>query len=115
TAASCGACLHLLQARGLVVWLVNARDARAPAGPPQDRQAGCGVAGQAQREGDSGAPLFPTRRAPPAAGRATARGRHVQRLEKLLEDAMIKLGTVATDIMGSLRAGHAGGADRRAA
>src|SRR5215216_2423968 len=28
------------------------------------------------------------------------RGRHVQRLEKLLEDALIKLGTVATDIMG---------------
>jgi transposase len=29
------------------------------------------------------------------------RGRQVQRLEKLLEDALIKLGTVATDIMGS--------------
>ena len=28
------------------------------------------------------------------------RARHVQRLEKLLEDALIKLGTVATDIMG---------------
>jgi transposase len=28
------------------------------------------------------------------------RGRQVQRLEKLLEDALIKLGTVATDIMG---------------
>jgi transposase len=28
------------------------------------------------------------------------RGRHVQRVEKLLEDALIKLGTVATDIMG---------------
>jgi len=40
--------LYLLEARGLVVWLVNARDARAPAGPPQDRQAGCGVAGQAE-------------------------------------------------------------------
>jgi transposase len=38
----------LLEARGLVVWLANARDARAPAGPPQDRQAGCGVAGQAE-------------------------------------------------------------------
>jgi transposase len=29
--------VYLLEARGLVVWLVNARDARAPAGPPQDR------------------------------------------------------------------------------
>jgi transposase len=28
------------------------------------------------------------------------RTRQVQRLEKLLEDALIKLGTVATDIMG---------------
>ena len=28
------------------------------------------------------------------------RSRHVQRLEKLLEDALIKLSTVATDIMG---------------
>ena len=27
--------VYLLEARGLVVWLVNARDARAPAGPPQ--------------------------------------------------------------------------------
>jgi transposase len=29
------------------------------------------------------------------------RSRQVQRLEKLLEDALIKLSTVATDIMGS--------------
>jgi transposase len=28
------------------------------------------------------------------------RSRHKQRLEKLLEDALIKLGTVATDIFG---------------
>jgi transposase len=43
--------LYLLEARGLVVWLVNARDARAPAGPPQDRHPGCGVAGQAAASG----------------------------------------------------------------
>ena len=51
--------LYLLEARGLVVWLVNARDARAPAGPAQDRQAGCGVAGQAQRAGHAAAVVCP--------------------------------------------------------
>jgi hypothetical protein len=48
--------VYLLEARGLVVWLANARDARAPAGPPQDRQAGCGVAGQAAASGAWGGP-----------------------------------------------------------
>jgi transposase len=98
---------YLLEARGLVVWLVNARDARAPAGPPQDRQAGCGVAGQAQRARHAAAVVCP-----PAEIRQLRdytrlrwdltgdRGRQVQRLEKLLEDALIKLSTVATDIMG---------------
>jgi transposase len=43
--------VYLLEARGLVVWLVNARDARAPAGPAQDRQAGCGVVVQAAASG----------------------------------------------------------------
>jgi hypothetical protein len=60
--------LYLLQARGLVVWLVNARDARAPAGPAQDRQAGCGVAGQAQRAGHAAPVVCPTGRDPPVAG-----------------------------------------------
>ena len=39
------------------------------------------------------------------------RSRHVQRLEKLLEDALIKPSSVATDIMGVIRPG----ADRRRA
>ena len=58
---------YLLEARGLVVWLVNARDARAPAGPAQDRQAGCGVAGQAERAGHAAALVCPTGRDPPVA------------------------------------------------
>ena len=41
------------------------------------------------------------------------RGREVQRLEKLLEDAGIKLSSVASDIIGRLRPGDARGADRR--
>jgi len=39
--------VYLLEARGLVVWLVNARDARAPAWSSQDRQARCRLAVQA--------------------------------------------------------------------
>jgi len=41
------------------------------------------------------------------------RSREVQRLEKLLEDAGIKLSSVATDIVGGLRASDARGAGRR--
>lgn len=39
------------------------------------------------------------------------RGREVQRLQKLLEDAGIKLSSVATDIVARLGAGDARGAD----
>jgi transposase len=46
---------------------------------------------------------------------ATERTREAQRLEKELEDAGIKLSSVATDILGGLRAGDAGGVDRRRA
>jgi transposase len=35
---------YLLEAHGLEVWLVNAKEARAPARPSQDRPAGRGVA-----------------------------------------------------------------------
>lgn len=41
------------------------------------------------------------------------RSREAQRLEKELEDAGIKISSVATDILGCLRAGDAGCADRR--
>jgi transposase len=60
--------VYLLEARGLVVWLCNARDARAPAGSAQDRQAGCGVAVQAERAGHAAALVRPARPDPPAAG-----------------------------------------------
>jgi transposase len=60
--------VYLLEARGLVVWPVNARDARAPAGPAQDRQAGCGVVVQAERAGHAATLVRPARPDPPAAG-----------------------------------------------
>jgi hypothetical protein len=53
--------VYLLEARGLCVWLAGARDARAGAGPAQDRQARCGVAGQAQRAGHAAPLVHPTR------------------------------------------------------
>ena len=64
--------VYLLEARGLVVWLVNARDARAPAGASQDRHAGCGLAVQAQRAGHAAALVRPACPDPPAAGRHPA-------------------------------------------
>jgi hypothetical protein len=41
---------------------------QAPAGPPQDRQAGCGVAGQAERAGHAATLVRPACPDPPAAG-----------------------------------------------
>jgi transposase len=99
--------LYLLQARGLKVWLVNARDVKhLPGRPKTDKLDAVWLA----RLNERGMlrPSF----VPPAQIRRLRdytrlrsdltgeRSRHVQRLEKLLEDALIKLGTVATDIMG---------------
>jgi transposase len=99
--------VYLLEARGLVVWLVNARDVKhLPGRPKTDKLDAVWLA----RLNERGMlrPSF----VPPAEIRQLRdytrlrsdltgeRGRQVQRLEKLLEDALIKLGTVATDIMG---------------
>jgi transposase len=98
---------YLLEARGLVVWLVNARDVKhLPGRPKTDKLDAVWLA----RLNERGMlrPSF----VPPAeirqlrdytrlrADLTAERARHVQRLEKLLEDALIKLSTVATDIMG---------------
>jgi transposase len=99
--------VYLLEARGLVVWLVNARDVKhLPGRPKTDRLDAVWLAKLNER--GMLRPSF----VPPAEIRQLRdytrlrsdltgdRARHVQRLEKLLEDALIKLGTVATDIMG---------------
>ena len=59
---------YLLEAHGFEVWLVNARDARAPAGAAQDRQARCGVARQGRRAADAAAQLRAATADPSAAG-----------------------------------------------
>lgn len=99
--------VYLLQARGLTVWLVNARDVKqVPGRPKTDTKDAVWLA----RLNERGMlrPSF----VPPAEIRRLRdytrlrtdltrdRSRQVQRLEKLLEDALIKLSSVATDIMG---------------
>jgi transposase len=99
--------VYLLEARGLVVWLVNAHDVKhLPGRPKTDKLDAVWLAKLNER--GMLRPSF----VPPAqirrlrdytrlrADLTADRTRHKQRLEKLLEDALIKLGTVATDILG---------------
>jgi transposase len=99
--------VYVLEARGLVVWLVNAHDVKhLPGRPKTDKLDAVWLAKLNER--GMLRPSF----VPPAqirrlrdytrlrADLTADRTRHKQRLEKLLEDALIKLGTVATDILG---------------
>jgi transposase len=99
--------VYLLEARGLVVWLVNARDVKhLPGRPKTDKLDAVWLAKLNERG------MLRSSFVPPAqirrlrdytrlrADLTADRTRHKQRLEKLLEDALIKLGTVATDILG---------------
>ena len=99
--------VYLLEARGLCVWLVNARDVKQVPGRPKTDKLDAVWLAKLNERGML-RPSF----IPPAEIRqlrdytrlrsdlTQERARHVQRLEKLLEDALIKLSTVATDIMG---------------
>ena len=91
-------------------------------GPAQDRQAGRGMAGQADREGACCGPRS-CRRAESGMLRdytrlrvdlTHERTRHWQRLEKLLEDSLIKVSSVASTHRHAVGPGHDRGADRRA-
>jgi transposase len=98
---------YLLEARGVPVWLVNARDVKqVPGRPKTDKKDAVWLAKLAER--GMLRPSF----VPPAeirelrdytrlrADLVRDRTRQVQRLEKLLEDALIKLSTVASDLLG---------------
>jgi transposase len=99
--------VYLLQAHGLLVWLVNARDVKQVPGRPKTDRLDAVWLGKLSERGML-RPSF----IPPAEIRrlrdltrlrgdlTEERSRHKQRLEKLLEDALIKLGTVATDLFG---------------
>ena len=98
---------YVLEARGLVVWLVNAHDVKHLPGRPKTDKLDAVWLCKLNERGML-RPSF----VPPAqirrlrdytrlrADLTADRTRHKQRLEKLLEDALIKLGTVATDILG---------------
>jgi transposase len=113
---------YLLEARGLLVWLVNASQVKhAPGRPKSDKIDAVWLAKLNERS------MLTPSFVPPIEIRrmrdwtrtrfdlVADRTRVKQRIEKLLEDALIKLSTVATDIFGVLRAGDAGSAHQRAA
>jgi transposase len=99
--------VYLLEGHGLVVWLVNARDVKHLPGRPKTDKLDAVWLCKLNERGML-RPSF----VPPAqirrlrdytrlrADLTEERSRHKQRLEKLLEDALIKLGTVASDIFG---------------
>jgi transposase len=98
---------YLLEARGLTVWLVNARDVKNVPGRPKTDKLDAVWLAKLNERGMLRASFVPpveirqlrdyTRLRVDLTGE---RSRHIQRLEKLLEDALIKLSSVATDIMG---------------
>jgi transposase len=99
--------VYLLQARGLTVWLVNAREVKQVPGRPKTDKLDVVWLAKLNERGML-RPSF----IPPAEIRRLRdytrlrldltedRSRQAQRLEKLLEDALIKLSTVASDILG---------------
>jgi transposase len=98
---------YLLEAAGLTVWLVNARDVKQVTGRPKTDKLDAVWLAKLNERGML-RPSF----VPPREIRAlrdytrlrtelvAERSRHTQRLEKLLEDALIKLSSVATDLLG---------------
>jgi transposase len=98
---------YLLEAHGLEVWLVNAKDVKhLPGRPKTDRLDAVWLAKVAERQ-----MLRPSFVPPPAIRRlrdltryradlVVGRTAEKQRVEKLLEDAQIKLSVVASDIFG---------------
>ncbi len=98
---------YLLGARGLLVWLVNARDVKNVPGRPKTDKLDAIWLAKLNERGMLRASFVPpveirqlrdyTRLRVDLIGE---RSRHIQRLEKLLEDALIKLSSVATNMMG---------------
>jgi transposase len=98
---------YLLEARGLEVWLVNAKDVKhLPGRPKTDKLDAVWLCKVAERQmlRPSFVPPPPIRRLrDPARYRAdliAVRTAEKNRVEKLLEDAQIKLSVVASDIFG---------------
>ena len=114
---------YLLEAAGFETWLVNAKDVKHLPGRPKTDRAGRGVAVQGRRAADAAAQFRATRSTIRELRDLTryridqvgVRTAEKQRVEKLLEDAGIKLVGGGLGPVRGLRAGDAGRADRRAA
>ena len=98
---------YLLEAAGLTVWLVNARDVKQVPGRPKTDKLDTVWLAKLNERGmlrPSYVPAVEIRRLRDYTrlrfDLVGDRTRQVERLEKLLEDALIKLSSVATDIMG---------------
>jgi transposase len=98
---------YLLEARGLLVWLVNARDVKQVPGRPKTDKLDAVWLAKLNERGMLRPSFVPPREIRELrdytrlrAELIEERSRHKQRLEKLLEDALIKLSTVATDLFG---------------
>lgn len=99
--------VYLLQARGLNTWLVNARDVKQVPGRPKTDKIDAVWLAKLNERGmlrPSFVPPIEIRRLRDytrlRSDLTEERSRHKQRIEKLLEDALIKLSSVATDIFG---------------
>lgn len=97
----------LIEARGLDCWLVNARDVKnVPGRPKTDKLDAVWLAKLTERGmlRASFVPPRPIRQLRDLTRMRTVlmqeRSRHKQRVEKILEDAQIKLSSVATDMFG---------------
>lgn len=98
---------YLLEGSGLSVWLINARDVKQVTGRPKTDKLDAVWLARLNERGMLRPSFVPPReiRALRDYTRLRAelveeRSRHKQRLEKLLEDALIKLSSVATDLLG---------------
>jgi transposase len=99
--------VYLLAARGLTTWLVNARDVKGVPGRPKTDTLDAVWLAKLNERGM----LRPSFIPPPEirvlrdytrlrVDLVEERSRHKRRIEKLLEDALIKVSSVATDLLG---------------
>ena len=98
---------YLLEAKGITVWLVNARDVKNVPGRPKTDKLDAIWLTKLNERGMLRPSFVPPREIRELrdytrlrAELVEERSRHTQRLEKLLEDSLIKLSTVATDLLG---------------
>ena len=98
---------YLLEAKGITLWLVNARDVKNVPGRPRTDKLDAIWLTKLNERGMLRPSFVPPREIRELrdytrlrAELVEERSRHTQRLEKLLEDSLIKLSTVATDLLG---------------